>query len=177
MMQSGVPESESSKRGSIPFWVAALIALLVYELGPWALSLMTPRHGWAAGRPGAWNLLELVLVVAGTVFMLWTISMHFARPEGVRMQRAQNYLLSHGPYAYSRHPMYLSELAILLGWTFVYGSVAVLFAFLVAVSVFNLVNVPCEERALEARFGELYRQYKIQVPRWGGIRRRVSRMR
>jgi protein-S-isoprenylcysteine O-methyltransferase Ste14 len=45
-------------------------------------------------------------------------------------------------------------------------------AFAVACAVFNFANVPLEERALEARFGEAYREYKLRVPRWFGTTRR-----
>lgn len=34
--------------------------------------------------------------------------------------------------------------------------------------VVNFVILPREERVLEARFGEVYRQYKRTVPRWLG---------
>jgi len=36
----------------------------------------------------------------------------------------------------------------------------------------RFVNAPLEERALEARFGEAYLEYKNKVPRWLGKTRR-----
>jgi protein-S-isoprenylcysteine O-methyltransferase Ste14 len=122
-----------------------------------------------AGRPGIWNSLGLIPVVAGTACFLYTMDIHFALARwGVKLELAQSYLLSQGPYAFTRHPMYLSELVLLLGWALFYGSVVVLIGFVVAVVVFNVLNVPLEERALERRFGEDYRQYKSKVPRWLG---------
>ena len=160
------PDGKHSKRASVPLWAARLAALLVFGVGPWAISLLAPRYGWVAGRPGIWNLLGLIPVVAGTACLLWSMEMHFA--QGVKWGVAQNYLLSQGPYAFTRQPMYLSELVLLLGWTIFYGSVGVLIGFLVALAAFNFIAVPLEERALEARFGEAYRQYKSKVPRWLG---------
>ena len=73
-----------------------------------------------------------------------------------------------GPYQFTRNPMYLSGMAIWLGWVIFYGSVAVFVGFVVGwVSVIFLV-VPWEERKLEARFGDAYLQYKNTVPRWLG---------
>lgn len=53
----------------------------------------------------------------------------------------------------------------LLGWTIFYGSLAVFLAFVVACAFFNFIHVPREEHALEARFGEAYREYKGRIPR------------
>lgn len=49
-----------------------------------------------------------------------------------------------------------------------YGSVAVFIAFLVWWAWFSFFQVPQEERTIEARFGEAYREYKSRVPRWFG---------
>jgi len=169
-----VPNQEQSQRAHIPYWMAFVAAPIVWGGAPWAISLLTPRYGWVAGRPGLWNLLGLIPVVVGTVGLFWMMSLHFAQApqKRVELELAQRYLLRHGPYAFSRHPMYLSELTLLCGWAIFYGSVAVSIAFAVACVVFNCVNVPLEERALEARFGEAYREYKRSVPRWFGKMRR-----
>ena len=101
--------------------------------------------------------------------------MNILTKRGVKLKLAQDYLLSHEPYAFTRHPMYLSELVLLFGWVIFYGSLVVLVGFLLAVVVFKVVNVPLEERALEARFGDDYRQYKSKVPRWLGKTGRLYR--
>jgi len=173
-------DQDESKRASIPRWLAILIALvfwiigipLFYGVAPWAISLLTPRYGWVADHASPWNLIGLIPVVFAAACLVWIMVLHFAQaptmPESVELELTPNYLLRRGPYAFSRHPMYLSELALLLGWTIFYGSIVVLLAFAVASAFFNLVHVPREERALEARFGDAYREYKRIVPRWFG---------
>ena len=73
-----------------------------------------------------------------------------------------------GPYAISRHPMYIGELALWLGWAILYGSIPVLIGFAALAAVVGLL-APREERALEAKFGEVYRRYSARVPRWIGL--------
>ena len=166
---------EKSNKAGIPRWTALLVALafwvigipLFYGVGPWGISLLTPRHGWAADRPGLWNLLGLIPVLVGSMCLIWIMLLHFAQaPERVELERTPSYLLRQGPYAFSRHPLYLSELALLFGWSIFYGSVAVLIAFVVACVLLNFVKIPHEEHTLDARFGEAYREYKSRVPRW-----------
>jgi protein-S-isoprenylcysteine O-methyltransferase Ste14 len=97
------------------------------------------------------------------------MGLHVAHaPAGFEWKLAQNYLLRGGPYSFTRHPMYLSELTLMRGWVLFHGSLAVLAGFLVAWAQFSFINMPLEERALEARFGDAYRHYKRRVPRWFG---------
>ncbi len=137
---------------------------------PWGLSLLSPRYGWMDGRPGIWNLLALIVVGVGIACTLWLISLHFrASPESFQEFRPIQKLLTPGPYTFSRNPMYLSELVFWFGWALFYGSLAVFIGFLFWVVMFNFVILPWEERDLEARFGEAYREYKARVPRWMGL--------
>ena len=175
------PGKKQSKRVSIPRWMALTVFLvfsiigipLFYVVGPWTISLLTPRCGWAAGHPSLWNLLGLIPVAFATACLIWITVLHIVQaPERVELERTPSYLLRRGPYAFSRHPMYLFELALLLGWSIFYGSIASLIVFVVACVVFNFVKVSQEERALEERFGETYLEYKNKVPRWLGKVRR-----
>jgi protein-S-isoprenylcysteine O-methyltransferase Ste14 len=155
------------KRASL-WWMLSVGGPIVYGAGPWAISLLAPRYGWAMGYPGPWNLIGLIPVAVGTTGLIWSVALHSAQaPEGLEMALAQSYLLTRGPYALSRHPTYLSILTLLLGWVIFYGSVAVFIAF-VAGCVFFTFAGWLEERALEARFGEAYLAYKNKVPRWFG---------
>lgn len=90
------------------------------------------------------------------------------------MEPDKDYLLRNSLYAYSRNPMYLSELILMLGWVIFYGSAVLLIAFVAWTLFFNFYQVPLEKRILEAHFDESYREYKRRVPRWfGRIRKRV----
>ena len=167
------PNREPSSRVRLPRWMApiflTLLFLLVHVVLPWGLSLLSTRYGWVDGRPGRWNLLALVLVVGGIAGTLWMIALHYLGSPGTFLEmRPGQKLLTPGPYAVSRNPMYLFELTFWYGWAVFYGSVPVLLGFLLWFLVFNFVIVPYEERDLESRFGEAYLEYKRAVPRWLG---------
>jgi len=75
-------------------------------------------------------------------------------------------LTTTGPYSFVRNPIYLGNILICLGLVTVsellwFVPIALLYCF----SVYSLV-VSYEERHLLDKYGESYRQYLSQVPRW-----------
>jgi protein-S-isoprenylcysteine O-methyltransferase Ste14 len=156
-------------------WLALIIALffwiillpLVHAGIPWALSLLAQRYGWVEGRPGNWNLLGLISIALAAICLIWLMLLHFSRmPQRVKLERTPPYLLTGGPYRFTRNPMYIAEMALWLGWAILYGSIPILIALLVMASLMNKRVVAREERDLEARFGASYLEYKNRVPRW-----------
>ena len=140
---------------------------------PWAVSFIAPHYGWAEGRPGVWNVIGLIPVVMGLAMIAWGLGLHFVSDTGVvEWEGTPRHLLLKGPYRFSRNPMYVLELAMWLGWAIFYGSIAVLIAFTLWWTFFAFIQIPTEERQLEARFGESYLNYKAAVPRWFGLPRR-----
>jgi protein-S-isoprenylcysteine O-methyltransferase Ste14 len=170
---AGIPKRERSKLAHFPRWLTpiyfALVLPLALVVAPWGLSRLSPRYGWEAGHPGLVNQFPLALVLIGISCVIWIIALHWVEaPEGWDFERTPKYLLIRGPYKFSRNPSYLSLLVVLLGWMLFYGSFAIFVAIVIVWGLLNHVVVPMEERDLEARFGEAYRQYKNTVRRWLG---------
>ena len=145
---------------------------LVHGGLPWLLSMLGPRMGWVDGRPGSWNLLGLIPIVAGIAALVWVLTTGIAQrdriPDEVTLGLTPMLLLKEGPYVFSRNPMYVAELVLWLGWTILYGSGAVCIALVAWWAGMRFVAVPREERSLEAQFGASYADYKRSVPRWLG---------
>jgi protein-S-isoprenylcysteine O-methyltransferase Ste14 len=75
-------------------------------------------------------------------------------------------VVTHGPFARSRNPMYVGFTAMVAGWAAVLGAPALLAApVLFALFITRFQIVP-EERAMRARFGAAYTDYTARVPRW-----------
>lgn len=156
---------------------------LIYAVLPWALSLLAPRCGWGESGPASVNLLGLIPLALGYAGLIWVLSVMGAQvpklpkivefDEGERLLTATSrVLITHGPFALSRNPMYLSGALVLLGWAVFYGSVVILVVTIVGWTLAHLFKVPQEERGLENRFGDEFRSYKARVPRWIGLPRR-----
>lgn len=62
-----------------------------------------------------------------------------------------------------RHPIYLGHLCEVFGWTIGTGSIA-LCGLLLFAAITGTIMIRKEDAELEARFGDLYRQYRDTVP-------------
>jgi protein-S-isoprenylcysteine O-methyltransferase Ste14 len=75
-------------------------------------------------------------------------------------------LVRRGLYRYSRNPMYVGVLTVIIGWAVLYRSAAVA-AYSIAVALcFSVFVIFFEEPRLRKRFGIEYDQYRKEVPRW-----------
>ena len=140
---------------------------LAHGVLPWSISLLGARHAWVEGRPGIVNLIGFFPIAGGIVMLVWIMVLHLRRtPERVNLELTPTYLLIRGPYVVTRNPMYVAELSLWLGWAVFYGSLPVAVGVVVLWSLMNFGAIPREERTLEERFGEAYRDYERAVPRW-----------
>ena len=81
-------------------------------------------------------------------------------------------LVSTGPFAAVRNPLYIGNLLLWIGFTLGAGLVWVvpIVALLLGVEYHAIVR--WEEGLLDARMGDVYREYAARVPRWIPLSRR-----
>lgn len=75
-------------------------------------------------------------------------------------------LVTTGFYRYTRNPMYLGLVLMLIGVAVLEGTASPWIVIPVFVCIIQRWFIEGEERFLEAIFGEEYRQYKQRVRRW-----------
>ena len=75
-------------------------------------------------------------------------------------------LVVRGLYRYTRNPMYVGVLTVIVGWAALFQTASLLLYALAVGTAFHLFVVLYEERALAAGFGGQYEAYRSQVPRW-----------
>lgn len=75
-------------------------------------------------------------------------------------------IVSHGPFRFTRNPIYLGFTLLQLGIACWYDTVWILVTLLPAVAVIRAGVISREERYLTRRFGEAYTSYAARVRRW-----------
>ena len=102
----------------------------------------------------------------GLVFLLWGRlalgKMYFVSTGFGAQLFADHQLVTQGPYALVRHPIYVGLIAAALGRLLIYQTwTAVAFA---VFAPFVLLRARREEQALAAEFGEQWQDYCRRVP-------------
>ncbi len=75
-------------------------------------------------------------------------------------------LVVQGPYRYTRNPMYVGVLSLLIGEAILFSSSVLFFYTVIVFLCFHLFVVIYEEPTLRGKFGDSYRKYCESVPRW-----------
>jgi len=118
--------------------------------------LLLPSH------PHAWelNLLATLLIMGGAVFSIYSI---FCLGRSVSIMAEARRLVTHGPYARIRHPLYLGEEIVLLGITLEFISPWAV-ALLICQWAFQMRRMSYEELVLKGAFPE-YETYMARTAR------------
>jgi protein-S-isoprenylcysteine O-methyltransferase Ste14 len=116
--------------------------------------------------PLPWNLLGLISLIAGVALNLIPDGDFRRAGTTVKPFQESSVLLTDGVYGYSRHPMYLGFVLILIGVAILLGSLTPWIIIPIFVVLMEVVFIQVEERMLEEKFGTVWLAYKKKVRRW-----------
>lgn len=111
-------------------------------------------------------ILGPAVVIAAFGIFFWAAAAMRYEKTSIQTGTPTDVIVTHGPYAFSRNPIYVAMLLLLAGvgiWTNSF------WFFIVAAVCSRLLDkgviVP-EERYLEREFGSTYSEYRAKVRRW-----------
>lgn len=145
------------------------------KLPPAALVAVTASLMWFAAQSPALDfalpanvLSSIAGVLAGALICLaGVLSFRRAKTTVNPMKPdSASALVASGVYRYSRNPMYLGFLLILLGWALWLSNVLAFVLLPAFVLYMNRFQIRPKERALHSRFGRDYSEYQAKVRRW-----------
>lgn len=141
----------------LPFAVILLIpGILISALPDWQLF----NDGW-------WRYLGFLPLLAGMILFTWTVGLFAYEGKGTLAPwDPPAYLVTSGPYSWIRHPMITAVVLILLGEAVLFNHLFILIWCLLFFIANHLYFIYREEPGLLKKYGEEYRDYKREVPRW-----------
>lgn len=145
-------------------YLFALAPVLVVVAVTPALALFVPSP--IRVELGVWRLAGLPVVGAGLALAAWAVRTFARAGEAPSPAAEPERLVTGGPLAYTRNPIYLGTVCSALGVGVVAASVVVVLYAVALWAVYHAIAVYREEPELRAALGEDYDRYRDRVPRW-----------
>lgn len=147
---------ERATRQRVILGVLELATLGVWLLvrGRWPL---LPEHDAGVALAGA------ILALTGALFAAWAkarLGTLFSPQLGVQQDHQ---LVTTGPYAVVRHPMYLGLIDFIIGTALFINDLALLIAGMLFIVYFT-AQLRVEERLFERHFGDAWHSYRQRTP-------------
>ncbi|MGD7035247.1 methyltransferase family protein [Methylotuvimicrobium buryatense] len=122
---------------------------------------------WLSDHTSLVQPLGIAPLFTGSLALFWCVRDFYVSGKGTLAPWAPpTRLVNVGLYRYTRNPMYISVMLILLGWVLCFGAPGQ-FVYTVILSVgFYLRVVLGEEPLLARKYGEEWAHYSSRVPRW-----------
>lgn len=133
--------------------------------GMWLAALALPGAAfafpWRAQVGVAFTVFGIVIALAGVAaFRKARTTVNPTTPQ------ASSAVVKSGVYRWSRNPMYVGFLLILIGWGVYLSNLVSALVVPLFVAYMNRFQIQPEERALTAKFGAEYTEYRQTVRRW-----------
>lgn len=148
---------------SLELKLPPLAVLVLAAVAMWASPAIAalPRGGISIAMSAVLALLGGAICVAGV------LAFRDARTTVDPMHpSAATSLVERGIYRYSRNPMYLGFVIILLAWALFLGKLSAFASIPIFMAYLTVFQIKPEERALREQFANAFEEYASRVRRW-----------
>lgn len=146
--------------------MARLAALPQFWLAAFVVAGMLLGRLWPVALPKAVQVAGLGVTAAGIGLMMWAAATMTRARTSFMPGLVPKALVTDGPFRFSRNPIYLGDLLVMGGFLLALQLPVGLVLLPVFAQVLTRFFILPEERAIEAEFGQGFRDYKARVRRW-----------
>lgn len=116
--------------------------------------------------PNPYNFLGIVLIIIG-LLMARNIRKTFSKVDTeIHTFKKPRQIVVSGLFRYSRNPIYLSFVFVLIGLNIILGTVTPFVMVMIFILVTHYWYIPFEEKNMLEQFGADYETYRKNVRRW-----------
>ena len=130
------------------------------------LNVFSPLPWFGQPLSGILFVLGWLMIAAFVALNMSAIRAMRRAGTTVRPDRGTDHLVVDGPFSFTRNPLYVAGTMLVLAIGLVLGIVWFLLLAPLAAFTVQKLAIEREERHLQARFGEAYREYAGRVRRW-----------
>lgn len=111
-------------------------------------------------------ILGILTLALGLGLARWSTEAMRRAGTNVNPRQPALALVVDGPFRFSRNPLYVATTGLYVGIALLVGALWPLLLLVPLLMVLDIGVVRREERYLEGKFGQAYREYKARVRRW-----------
>jgi len=112
------------------------------------------------------RFIGVIPILTGTYLNIYTDILFKKRKTTIKPSEEPSILIEDGPFRYSRNPVYLGMVLIILGCSLISGSILSLLVPVIFTFIIHYKYILIEEAILEKCFGDKYLNYKRKVRCW-----------
>ena len=116
--------------------------------------------------PEPWNWAGVALIAAGLALIVSQALVFKSKGTAIKPFDESSVLIQDGVYRFSRNPIYVGMVMLLLGVALWLGTATPFMAPIGMWIILSTLFIRVEERMLEEKFGDQYRSYQRKVRRW-----------
>lgn len=163
MTSDPIPQENGAARANSFPWPPVLFVVAIAA----AIALDWARPiAWPGLHDTAARLLGYSFGTAGVVLVVWAIVELRRANTTIMPDGVSSALVTTGPYAYFRNPIYLGEVLLLFCAAEVMKNIWFVVLAVVFAVVVTVLQILPEERHLNAAFGDAYAAYRARTRRW-----------
>lgn len=134
----------------------------------WLLEARVERFRLVGGSADRWPLVVAgtLLLAAGLLVIAWGLATFLRARTAIMPHHSASRLVTHGPYRFTRNPMYLGMTLLYLGLAVRANMGWPVLLLPVVLWTLHRLVISREERYLSSAFGAAYDDYRHRVRRW-----------
>jgi protein-S-isoprenylcysteine O-methyltransferase Ste14 len=145
------------------FWQAIFAFLAL----PGVVAFIVPGLILRPAQGGVFHWIGVIPVVIGSALLLWCVRDFYVAGRGTLAPwTPPKRLVAVGLYRFSRNPMYIAVISVLIGWALLFQTTALVIYAVSMTILFHLRVVIAEEPFLARTHGKQWEEYRSRVPRW-----------
>jgi protein-S-isoprenylcysteine O-methyltransferase Ste14 len=166
LLRKRAPKAPEAKRDRI-----ATIGIILQMFGYFLVWFQPPRQPFLppvvllSGIPGVLFSVFTIALAAGSGWLLETAIRTLGKQWALRARLVEGHqLITVGPYAYVRNPIYTGMLGMLIATGLAMEHWIALIVAVIVFVVGMVIRVRSEEKLLQAAFGQAFEEYAKRVP-------------
>lgn len=113
-----------------------------------------------------YSLTGILLIILGLLVSVWGGKTFQKLKAPLIPGTKPTKTVTSGPFRFSRNPMYLGFVLILIGYGIILGSIIGFLAAVIFFLIMHFALIPFEEKLMKKHMGKKYLAYKSKVRRW-----------